>query len=373
MPPTSARRHSAPPGESDLPGAVVQPPAAVGPTEALHHVLPAPLPSVPGPAAAAHPAATAVALAAMKAELEADKAAAQVQAASLQAQLDRQAAATQQILGLLAELRPVPAAAPPRQLPAVAGPDPLPRSGPVSGPTSASHRTAVLDRTAASAASANLFAALTDGDSDDDAHEVPLHSHTRTQPTVILPAAFVPTLSGTEESAGQQLAAIFKEFGKQGGKVKYATIKELDEALDDWVDDSLRRNWTAAQVESIRAYQRLLITHFSSSERRPFKEILEYHNKWCKAVHNKSIDMCARGAELNHDILYEVSHPKQYGSNTAAATAGHRAGRSRDVTPAATSAATKRSSPAAGKYPTGSCTHHPTSTSHSTAECIKKG
>ena len=219
MPPTSARRHSAPPGESDLPGAVVQPPAAVGPTEAVHHVLPAPLPSVPGPAAAAHPAATAVALAAMKAELEADKAAAQVQAASLQAQLDRQAAATQQILGLLAELRPVPAAAPPRQLPAVAGPDPLPRSGPVSGPTSASHRTAVLDRTAASAASANLFAALADGDSDDDAHEVPLHSHTRTQPTVILPTAFVPTLSGTEESAGQQLAAIFKEFGKQGGKV----------------------------------------------------------------------------------------------------------------------------------------------------------
>ena len=24
------------------------------------------------------------------------------------------------------------------------------------------------------------------------------------------------------------------------------------------------------------------------------------------------------------------------------------------------------------KYPAGSCTHHPTSTSHTTAECIKK-
>ena len=121
-------------------------------------VLPAPpLPPAPAsvtlPPAVLVPAATAASLAAMRAALEADRAAAQVQAAALQAQMDKQAADTQQILVLLAALRPastpapvvpgttVPSAAP-------SGRGPVQRSDPSFESASASHRAAVLDRSA---------------------------------------------------------------------------------------------------------------------------------------------------------------------------------------------------------------------------------
>jgi hypothetical protein len=381
-----------PPGESDPPdGPPAELPSSNLPTERipsapdlLTEATPAvqATSSLPPPTPAAvvsHPASSA-SVAAMRAEMDTIKAAAEVREAALRAQLDRQAADTRERLDkqaadtrrILAMLEarhtpPPPAGAVASNPPPPSDPTSIPTPAPVLAP----HRAAVLDRTAA-LATINLYEALSDADSNDDAQEVPPQSHTRTQPSAVLPAAFVPISPGTEHSAGQQLAAIFKEFSKQGGKVKYATIKELDEALDDWADDSLRLGWTAAQIESIRAYQRLLIIRFSFSERRPFKEILEYHNKWCKAVHSKTIDMFAAGAELNLAILYEVSHPKQYGGGTAAATAGHKAGRSKDATSTAINTAAKRGAPAAAKYPAGSCTHHPTSTSHTTAECIKK-
>ena len=247
------------------------------------------------------------------------------------------------------------------------------------------HRAAVLDRAALAspgdiAALVHRFSALRDeGDSDEDDAQVPDQSHTRTAqgaPTAAaastaasaLPSAFVPSAVGTEHTATQQLAAIFRALDKQGSKAKYSTIEELNEALDDWFADAVKAGRPLHEVNSIRAYQRVLITRFAISDRMPLKQVLEYHRLWCKAVHAGALDMFAPGAAMNHDIYYEVTHPlKLLGQGPS--TPSSKDGRYKS----ASSKSAAASPTVKPKHPVGSCTHHPTSTSHTTAECVKKG
>ena len=247
------------------------------------------------------------------------------------------------------------------------------------------HRAAVLDRAAPAsqsdiAALVNRFSALRDdGDSDEDEAQVPAQSHTRTTrapppataastAAAALPSAFVPQAVGTEQTAAQQLAAIFRALDKQGGKAKYTTIEELNEALDDWFADAVRANRPLHEVDSIRAYQRVLITRFAISDRMPLKQVLEYHRLWCKAVHAGTLDMFVPGAAMNHDIYYEVTHPLKLLGQAPSAPS------SKDGKFKSASSKTTAPSPTSrAKHPAGSCTHHPTSTSHTTAECVKKG
>ena len=248
-------------------------------------------------------------------------------------------------------------------------------------PPSASppHRAAVLDGAATSTSRAEIanlvsrFSALSDDDdADDGTHQVQQHTHTRREqplPAALLPTPFVPTAAGTEQSAQQQLVAIVNGLNKQGSKVKYTTIAELDEALDDWATDSIKTGWSAKQVQSIRAYQHLLVANLTVSQRRPLKQVLDYHRRWCKAVHEGDIDMFAKGAELNHAILYDVDHPRQYGPTSATNPSTSKAGKD---TATAAKAGTTGGHPAAGKHLAGSCTNHPNSTTHTTAECKKK-
>lgn len=245
---------------------------------------------------------------------------------------------------------------------------------------SAPHRAAVLDRAAVAsqadiAALVNRLSLHSDPDSDEEDTQVPHQPHTRSAHTPstttagLLPQAFVPPPTGAEQSATQQLAAIFNALNKQGGKVKYSSIEELDEALGDWATDAAKAGRTAQQVESIRAYQRQLTTHFYVSDRMPLKQVLEYHRLWCKAVHAGTIDMFARGAELNFAILHAVTHPLKLSAHGSTAPSSHaKDGKSK----AASDKAAAPQKPATVKYPAGSCIHHPTSTSHTTAECIKK-
>ena len=409
--PAPAELHPAPPGESDSQHAAGSPPDESAPpasglaTEAAQAGLRSAAPPQPTPAASAAAAAASAfksSLAAMRAELESDRAAAHVERAAaqaersaLQARLDKQAASTQQILTMLAALRPtaapatstpsptVPSRQPLQSVPAsatapAARPAELPRT---SSTTSPPHQAALLDREAAATRSevaqlVNRFSALANDDDSDDDVQVLQQPHTSSMhpsPAARLPAAFIPTAPGTAQSAQQQLAAIVNGLSKQSSKVKYTTVAELNEALDDWVADSIRAGtWTLAQVESIRAYQRLLIVRFSISERRPLKEVLEYHRRWCKAVHAGTIDMFAPGAEFSWPVLYEVSNPLQLGTGHTPTASTPRAGNSKakDASPAVKAGAAS-GSPAA-KHPAGSCTNHPTSTSHTTAECKKK-
>jgi hypothetical protein len=207
---------------------------------------------------------------------------------------------------------PVP---PPRAIPAQVALDLAPAPP-------APHRAAVLHQQPAAsqhAALSNLIERAARGSlpaeadfDEDDSEVIPQpHTHSQQLPSAPLPEAFVPTVAGSAQSAQQQLTAIINGLNKQNTKVKYSTIEELNEALDDWAIDSVNAGWASRQVESIRAYQRLLIFRFSFTEKLSLKVITEYHRKWCKAVHAGTIDMFALGAELNLVILHEVKNPLQ--------------------------------------------------------------
>ena len=147
-------------------------------------------------------AASALSLAALRAELESDCAATQATQASLQAQLAAQSAKLDALLGAIGA-----------RSASTAPPDPVPAafSQPLPSPArSPPHRRAVLDHSAA-VDLVNGFDALADDASDENEVRT-AHAQPR------LPAAFVPTPSGTEQSAQQQLAAIVSGLSKQGGR-----------------------------------------------------------------------------------------------------------------------------------------------------------
>ena len=373
-------------GEEGLPPALAPPPPIVvsgeqpvqpGALVAAPPAPPGPLEAAPAPAAAGPPALTLASLASTVVTLSASV----VDVAASLAVMRSAVTAIQSSVDAALRLRPPPTAAP-IQLTTVAQQHTPQLSAASPAPP---HRAAVLDRAAAaprasavgpSAGSFGVLAQDGDDEDDEDAHEVRSHAHipgVQSQPSALLPAAFVPTPSGTAQNAQQQLAALFNGLAKQGSKVKYATISELNEALDDWATDSLAAGWSAAQVESIRAYQRLLTLRFTVSEHWTLKEVLDYHRKWCKAVHAGTIDMFARGAELNLIIEREVKHPIQLGAAAASSTSAAKSGKSKGSAAAApTTQAAAARPPASNKHPAGSCTNHPASTSHTTAECNKK-
>ena len=348
---------------SDSPVPGVQQPAARPSADAVAATqLPAQRVSLAAVAAPGN-VASASALAAMRAELDSVRAAAQASAAALQTRLEQQSRTMELIL---ARLPAAPSTQPSPPVTEVAGQAAAPSA---AVPRPSPHRRVVLDRAAPAVASDNQYNALHDSDSDDDAHEVTPQTHTLAQPASVLPAAFRPVPSGTEQGAQQQLAAILSGLGK-GTKVKYATFAELDEALDDWVADGKKAGWSSQDVDAIRTYQRLLIDGFPHSERWSLRDVLEYHRRWCRAVDAKTIDPFAQGAALNLTLVYEVSHPRQYGA-TAASTTPRRGGRFKDTAPAA-NGAKSGGSLAINRHPAGSCTNHPSSTTHNTAECKKK-
>ena len=120
------------------------------------------------------------------------------------------------LAAITAAIRPqaAQAAAP---APAAHAAEPL-RASPAPSPP---HQAAILDRAAATSRSevaqlVSRFSALANDDDSDDEAQVRHQSHTHTggaqpSPTTLLPAAFVPTPSGSEQSAQQQLAAIVNE------------------------------------------------------------------------------------------------------------------------------------------------------------------
>ena len=307
-------------------------------------------------AAAAASEANARAIQALNSRLDADRATASADTAALQTQLAS-------IVAMLAQQRA--STQPTPSIPATAAPL-----------TATPHRAAVLDRATASADLTRQFDTLHDIDSDDEAQQVTHQTHTRQQPTIVLPSAFVPAQSGSEQSAQQQLAAILSGLTKSTSKVKYANLSELNEALDDWAADSLRAGWSAAHMEALRRYQQQVVHRLGRSH--PLKDVLEYHRRWCKAVHNGHIDMFAPGADLNLAILHEVSHPQQFGyspagGSTAQLARQRRPGRSAGA--ASTTAGAAARPPQAAKFashPAGSCANHPASTTHTTAECRSK-
>ena len=181
----------------------------------------------------------------------------------------------------------------------------------------------------------------------------------------------MPTPAGSEQSSAQQLAVLLAGINKQG-KVKFATIYEFNETLDDWAAAYIADNRPAAQVDAVRRYQQLVIHQLHVSERWTFKEVLEYHRLWCKKYVAYPPDAIESIVALDHSIYHAVKHPLQLGGHAAVAPApSRRAAKTRPAGAAASSTPVGGSS-LAGRHPAGSCANHPSSTTHTTAECLKK-
>jgi hypothetical protein len=248
----------------------------------------------------------------------------------------------------------------------------------ISPPAPASaHRSAVLDRSASRQAElanlVNRFAPLAphdDSDTEDRQVSSPSHTHTaRFTPSVTLPAAFVPTAIGSDENAIQRFTAIVDAV-KRGTKAPYSNINELNEALDDWATSWRRAGYSADKVEAVRRYQNFLVQQLTFTDRIPFKQVLEYHRKWCKAVHEGEVDMFAANACYHPAILHAVTHPLNFTPHTTSSSSSR--GPKSKSDKSSSKAPPSGSSPPA-KFPAGSCTHHPNSTSHTTEQCQKKG
>ena len=300
------------------------------------------------------------ALAALRAEMQADRAASDTAQRALTAQLNKQTATNDKLVAALAASMDRAHSAPPLAAGDSFPTQPRPTSSPTQSPP---HRAAKLDRAASAISLTNEFEALADDDSNADDREVT----TRT----LLPAAFVPTPAGSEQSSAQQLAAILAGIHKQG-KVKYTDINDFNERLDDWVDAYIADGRPAAHVDSVRRYQRLLIQQLHFSEHWSFKEVLEYHRLWCKKYAAYSPDTIESITGLDHNIYHAVKHPLQLGGHAAATPSPSRKPAAARPASTAASGTAAGSSSLIGRHPAGSCTNHPTSTTHTTAECQKK-
>ena len=347
-------------GAVPLPSSLPPPPASSLP--------PLPLPVVdPGPAASA--------LAAMRAELEADRAAAQVERAAVQAQLNvqaalmqqqaatqaasvqQQAAATQQILAMLATLQ-TPASAPavPAPLrqssPVVLPATPPPHHQALLGATSLDHH-ALLDRILREPGSA--------AEVRHSAHNVQQNTPP-VSPSVAswlnpLPEALTPSLPGSERDNAQILTSIIT--GLKAREVKYTTLAQLDSALGDWWK-SVVTTWTGKQLNSLMLYRRFVID--TLGKRSPLHSVVKYHALWTKAVNDREHDMFAVDGHIYLSALIEAEI--QLGPATS--TSSNRAKK----TPTASDSAARKEGEAPKKtYAAGSCTHHPDSVTHTTAQC----
>lgn len=207
--------------------------------------------------------------------------------------------------------------------------------------------------------------------------EVNTQSHTSTSsnpqrltapsstPSSPLPEAFIPQVAGSVRDNTQLLLNLITTFHKK--EVKYSSLTELDAALDEWWDSAVTNGWTSTQLNSLAQYKRLLTVTWKDN---PFSAIREYHKLWTKAVHSGRHDMfqvdghihlaCMINAKINPNASPStISHGKkpQKSSQADATKSGE---------------TVKKGTSAAGRYPAGSCTNHPDSTTHKTEECRRK-
>jgi hypothetical protein len=338
---------------------------------------PAAPPSPPLPSPVVDPGPAASAFAAMRAELEADRAAAQVERAAVQAQLNTQAAsmqqqvaaqtaliqqqtaATQQILAMMATLQTPPLVP---TLPASlhqASPAVLPTTSPphhqaVLGATSLDYN-ALLDRILRDPGS-NAEVRHSAHNAQQNAPQASSSVASWLNP---LPEALIPSLPGSERDNTQILTNIIT--GLKAREVKYTTLAQLDTALGDWVDSVVTGNtWTIKQLNSLTLYRRFVID--TLGKRSPLHSVVKYHTLWTKAVNARKHDMFADDGHIYLSALIEAEIPL----GPATSTSSNKVKK----TPAASDSTARKEGEAPKKtYVAGSCTHHPESVTHTTAQC----
>jgi len=316
---------------------------------------------------------TAAAVAAMRAEFDTERAAAQVDRAALQAQLNAQAvtmqqqaaaqaAATQQILAMLATLQ-TPASVPAvpasvaitpvvqQALPTVLPTIPPPHHQALLGASSIEQQ-ALLDQI--------LRGPGADAEVKHSTHASPYRSSPASSSVASwlnpLPEALIPSLPGSERDNTQILTSIIT--GLKAREVKYTTLAQLDTALGDWWK-SVMTTWTGKQLNSLMQYRRFVID--TLGKRSPLHSVVKYHTLWTKAVNDREHDMFTADGHIYLSALIEAEI--QLGPTTSTSSnKGKKTQAASDTTARKEGEAPKKT------YAAGSCTHHPESVTHTTAQ-----
>jgi hypothetical protein len=186
-----------------------------------------------------------------------------------------------------------------------------------------------------------------------------------------LPSALVPMVAGTPEHSAQLLIDIITGFSKR--EVKYTSLDALATALDDWAKQAARPPpgsgkppWTAAELASLHDYKEFVIHQLGPSQ--PLSAVLAYHKEWIAAVAGGDINMFAHGAYLYAPGLAKAKILLAQPSSRSRGKSERKAAESASGRSSEGQSAKAK----AGKHAAGSCTNHPLSTTHTTAECRLK-
>jgi hypothetical protein len=338
---------------------------------AIQPAPPADAPIAP-PAAHPHPAQVAqpppateltAVLTSLSAQLGSLTTIVQAQAVELAAIKAAQLAAT-----LPALLPPPPAALLHALPPAVQPPAPAAQSSPPPMPASVPiHRQRAL--AASPAALSNLFDAL-EVDSDDDVKEDKEVSAHSTQPatalaltsTDIFPPSLAPPPLGSGEDGTQQLARLLSSFQKT--TVKYHTLAELAEAIDDWYAAASKAQWPPSKLKAIYQYRHFVID--TIGRQSTLAHAVKYHTLFAKAVQALDHDLFAPRGYFDAVSYVSVFPNSDAKSTSPSASADRKKGKKGKKATAGAAPAEK-----AKVFPAGSCINHLTSTTHDTSMCNK--
>jgi hypothetical protein len=190
-------------------------------------------------------------------------------------------------------------------------------------------------------------------------HALPSPSLSRPSRSIVnvLPAQFIPAQVGSEQDQSQQLIRILTTINKS--TTKYATLDELATAIDDWTVASISEGWTGQQLDAIRRYRRFVIDIIG--RQHSVTVAAKYHASWSKAVHARTHDMFAHNGHIHLDSWVQVP-PTISSSSQSSYSKGKKS----------STTERKTADKERAVHAVGSCTKHPTSTSHTTAQCKAK-
>lgn len=183
------------------------------------------------------------------------------------------------------------------------------------------------------------------------------------------PASLAPIPAGARPDAAQQLSQIIAAVSKSA--VKFAKLSDLADALDDWCSLSTDQGMSGIKIQALYKYRNYIVEDLG--RRSGVAKAAYYHSLFSKAV-IKGHNMFQDGGHF-HPLSYHTVFPSHSAdaaspSSTTTAPSSDASGSSSKKGAAKRKKVSKKVKPAS--HPAGSCTHHPSSTSHTTAQCVKK-
>jgi hypothetical protein len=214
----------------------------------------------------------------------------------------------------------------------------------------------------------NLYNSL-EVDSDDGDVTQERRTDVSTQlahPALTLANVFPPSLAtapiGSAEDGQQQLATLLSAFHKTSSAVKYATLADLSEAINDWYTAASKAKWPNDRLKSIYDYRSFVIDDIGRQS--SLTHAVKYHTLFAKAVQNGEHSLFAPRGFFDPLSYIKVFPHGSTSTSTSSSSKGDKK-----------SPKDKRKGGATGKdttFAAGSCANHPLSTTHDTSMCKKK-